>query len=55
MRKIEPSVQRGDKRAAEPAKQWDMDPIQMAMNNVEIVGAARDAFEQRGKREVGSS
>jgi len=25
-KKIEPSVQRGDKRAAEPAKQWDMDP-----------------------------
>jgi hypothetical protein len=50
MWKIEPSVQRGDKRAAEPAKQRNMDPIQVAMNDVEFVGAARNAFEQGSER-----
>src|SRR5262249_58260050 len=50
MWKIEPAVQRGEKRAAEPAKQWNVNPIQVAMDDVEFVGAARDAFEQGGKR-----
>src|SRR5215472_10573007 len=50
MWKIEPSVQRGDKWAAEPAKQRNMDPIQVAMNDVEFVGAARNAFEQGSER-----
>jgi hypothetical protein len=50
MWKIEPAVQRGEKRAAEPAKQRNVNPIQVAMDDVEFVGAARDAFEQGGKR-----
>jgi len=54
MWKIEPSVQRGDKWAAEPAKQRNMDPIQVAMNDVEFFGAPRNALSKAVSAEVGS-
>src|SRR5262249_54479498 len=54
MWKIEPAVQRGEKRAAEPAKQRNVNPIQVAMDDVEFVGAARDASTKAVSAEVGS-
>jgi hypothetical protein len=31
---------------SEAAKQRDVDPVQVAMDHVEIIGATRHAFEQ---------
>ena len=50
MRQIEPAVQRGDKRPAKPPQQRNVDPIQVAMNDVEFVSAAGHTFEQSGER-----
>lgn len=50
LRKIEPSVQCGHERPAEPPQHRNVDPVQVVVNDVEFLGAARHTFEQGGKR-----
>ncbi|HKD36983.1 MAG TPA: hypothetical protein VKB78_09280 [Pirellulales bacterium] len=50
MWKIKPSVQCSDEWPPEPPKQRYVDPIQVAMDDIEIVCATSHALEQGGER-----
>ena len=47
-RQIEPSVHRRDEGHAEAAEQWQMQPIDVRVHNVEIFDPLRDRLEQSG-------